>query len=643
MAGLGGVIFASRLSSVDLNAGSGTILLDAIAAAVIGGTSLFGGRGEIKSALLGAPDHRVDRERDEPARLQLGDAVHRHRCDPARRGHARHDLAQAPRRVGPVTSRDSGGAALGVALLGYAFMGKAHSRALVALRRARPAARAAARLDLGSRPRRRCRGGRALRLGGGRHGLARAGRRRPRRAVRQRRPERAARRADDRGRAARASTSSARSRSPSTPRSRTRCGAPPRTPGVVHACGFNYRFVPAVRRARELVEAGAIGELVHFRARYLQSWGWDAPTRRLALRPCARRARARSATSARTSSTSRRYLAGEIAAVAAVGAHVRPRPRGRRRVRRDDRARGRRHRDARGVAPRARPRQPEHLRAQRLGRLDRLRPRALRRAARSPTAGRSASSASPATGGLRATRSAGATRSRSSTRTSSRAIAGEATVAPHGATFEDGYRAAEVCDAILRSAGERDRERGSSTDEDEPRHLGARADGHALRARRLPAAVGTASRAPRRCAARSSGLGDLMDGYEFHYPDELSPRQPRRGARARSAGTTSTASPAACTSTRASASGGLTLARRRGARRGARASRSRRPTSPARSARTSSSGPGIEGYNYPFQTPYAESGRASSTASARPRERRARARRDDLPRAQELRAGDEDP
>ena len=54
MAGLGGIIFASRLSSVDLNAGSGTILLDAIAAAVIGGTSLFGGRGEVKSALLGA-------------------------------------------------------------------------------------------------------------------------------------------------------------------------------------------------------------------------------------------------------------------------------------------------------------------------------------------------------------------------------------------------------------------------------------------------------------------------------------------------------------------------------------------------------------------------------------------------------------
>jgi D-xylose transport system permease protein len=54
MAALGGVVAASRLNSVDLNAGGGTLLLDAIAAAVIGGTSLFGGRGEVKSALLGA-------------------------------------------------------------------------------------------------------------------------------------------------------------------------------------------------------------------------------------------------------------------------------------------------------------------------------------------------------------------------------------------------------------------------------------------------------------------------------------------------------------------------------------------------------------------------------------------------------------
>jgi D-xylose transport system permease protein len=54
MAGLGGIILASRLQSVDLNAGGGTLLIDAIAAAVIGGTSLFGGRGEVRNALIGA-------------------------------------------------------------------------------------------------------------------------------------------------------------------------------------------------------------------------------------------------------------------------------------------------------------------------------------------------------------------------------------------------------------------------------------------------------------------------------------------------------------------------------------------------------------------------------------------------------------
>jgi len=54
MAAVGGIVAASFLQSVDLTAGSGTILLDAIAAAVIGGTSLFGGRGFVKAALLGA-------------------------------------------------------------------------------------------------------------------------------------------------------------------------------------------------------------------------------------------------------------------------------------------------------------------------------------------------------------------------------------------------------------------------------------------------------------------------------------------------------------------------------------------------------------------------------------------------------------
>ena len=52
-AALGGIIFAARLNSVDLTAGGGTILLDAISAAVIGGVSLFGGRGRVSGALFG--------------------------------------------------------------------------------------------------------------------------------------------------------------------------------------------------------------------------------------------------------------------------------------------------------------------------------------------------------------------------------------------------------------------------------------------------------------------------------------------------------------------------------------------------------------------------------------------------------------
>ena len=43
--------------------------------------------------------------------------------------------------------------------------------------------------------------------------------------------------------------------------------------GVKHMCAFNYRFVPAVRLARELIEAGELGEITHFRGAYLQEWG----------------------------------------------------------------------------------------------------------------------------------------------------------------------------------------------------------------------------------------------------------------------------------------------------------------------------------------------------------------------------------
>ena len=54
MAAIGGIIFAAQVNSVALTFPPGNLLLNAIAAAVIGGVSLFGGRGEVRGALLGA-------------------------------------------------------------------------------------------------------------------------------------------------------------------------------------------------------------------------------------------------------------------------------------------------------------------------------------------------------------------------------------------------------------------------------------------------------------------------------------------------------------------------------------------------------------------------------------------------------------
>lgn len=42
--------------------------------------------------------------------------------------------------------------------------------------------------------------------------------------------------------------------------------------GVKHMVGFNYRFVPAIRLARELIASGKLGRIYHFRAVYLQEW-----------------------------------------------------------------------------------------------------------------------------------------------------------------------------------------------------------------------------------------------------------------------------------------------------------------------------------------------------------------------------------
>jgi predicted dehydrogenase len=42
--------------------------------------------------------------------------------------------------------------------------------------------------------------------------------------------------------------------------------------GVKHMVAFNYRFVPAIRQIRYLIDSGALGKIYHFRAVYLQEW-----------------------------------------------------------------------------------------------------------------------------------------------------------------------------------------------------------------------------------------------------------------------------------------------------------------------------------------------------------------------------------
>lgn len=42
--------------------------------------------------------------------------------------------------------------------------------------------------------------------------------------------------------------------------------------GVKHMVAFNYRFVPAIMQARKIIESGALGRIFHWRAVYLQEW-----------------------------------------------------------------------------------------------------------------------------------------------------------------------------------------------------------------------------------------------------------------------------------------------------------------------------------------------------------------------------------
>jgi predicted dehydrogenase len=88
--------------------------------------------------------------------------------------------------------------------------------------------------------------------------------------------------------------------------------------GVKHLCAFNYRFVPAVRLAREMIDAGEVGEIRHFRSSYLQEWIADPSA------PMSWRLNADEAGSGALGDLGAhivdlgRYLVGEITAVSAL-------------------------------------------------------------------------------------------------------------------------------------------------------------------------------------------------------------------------------------------------------------------------------------------------------------------------------------
>ena len=226
-------------------------------------------------------------------------------------------------------------------------------------------------------------------------------------------------------------------------------------------CAFNYRFVPAVRLAREMIEAGELGDIYHFRGRYLQEWGnIDPSSTRLAVRRLRAGSGALGDLGAHVIDLAR-YLVGEtVSTVSALTATFQP-----------------------GSAPSTmRSKPPSTSRAARSGR---SRPPGSRRGARTRSASRST-----APGARSRSTSNGSTSSRSARGTNGfttrlvteahdpfwqwwwphghiigwehtfvheihhllQAIATDGDVRPYGADFEDGYRAAEVCDAILRSS-----------------------------------------------------------------------------------------------------------------------------------------------------------------------------------------------
>ncbi len=233
--------------------------------------------------------------------------------------------------------------------------------------------------------------------------------------------------------------------------------------GVVHMCAFNYRFVPAVRLARGLIEAGELGEIRHVRARYLQEWGMtDAPAWRFEKEAAG--SGALGDLGAHVVDLAR-YLGGEIASVAATTATFVP---------------GREVDDAFAAVV--------ELEGGAVGTIEASRVAPGRKNALAWEVNGSRGSLAfdlERLNELRIAEGASGFRTKLVTEADDpfaawwwppghvlgwehtfvhelrhllAAIAGEGEVAPHGATFADGYRAAEVCDAVLRSAASGRRE-----------------------------------------------------------------------------------------------------------------------------------------------------------------------------------------
>lgn len=234
--------------------------------------------------------------------------------------------------------------------------------------------------------------------------------------------------------------------------------------GVKHMTAFNYRFVPAVRLAREMIDSGELGEIHHFRGRYLQEWGpTDAEAWRFEREAAG--SGALGDLGAHVVDLSR-YLVGEIDSVAASTRTFYP---------------GREVDDAfEAVAD---------FENGAVGTLEATRFAPGRKNAFSWEINGSKGSLafdlerlnelqwSEGTSGFRTILVSEADHPFwqwwwppghvigwehtfvHELRHLLDAIADDTDVAPHGATFEDGYRAAEVCDAILRSAESGKRER----------------------------------------------------------------------------------------------------------------------------------------------------------------------------------------